>query len=121
MKVNVSNPALFKRIAKHWNERISQANDIQDLQGDYKSTEDTNVKLDIETYNCCILGEIHGFQSTYPRVDNKGAEVSSDCSLCTRAAQDLAKSIDQKNPDEFEYDINSLIDHLEYSHPDLLE
>ena len=37
--------ALFKRIAKHWNERINQANDIKDLQAGYKSTEDTNVEL----------------------------------------------------------------------------
>ena len=121
MKVNISNPALFKRIAKHWNERINQANDIKDLQAGYKSTEDTNVELDIGRYKCCILGEIHGFKAVYPRVDEDGTEVSDDCSLCTRAAQDLAKSIDQKDLDEFEYDINSLIDHLEYGHPDLIQ
>ena len=121
MKVNISNPALFKRIAKHWNERISQAKDIKDLQAGYKPTEDTNVELHIERYRYCILGEIHGFKAVYPRVDEDGTEVSDDCSLCTRAAQDLAKSIEQENLNEFEYDINSLIDHLEYGHPDLIQ
>ena len=121
MKVNISNPALFKRIAKHWNERINQANNIHDLQGNYTSTEDTDVELHIERYQCCILGEIHGFKAVYPRVDEDGIEVSDDCSLCTKAAQDLAKSIEHEDLDEFEYDVNSLIDHLEYGHPDLIQ
>ena len=121
MKVNISNPALFKKIAKHWNERISQAKNIKDLQDGYTPTEDTNVELHIERYRCCILGEIHGFRAVYPRVEDDGVEASDDCSLCTRAAKDLAKSIEDEDTNEFEYDINSLIDHLEYAHPSLVK